>query len=326
VEAHALSTTEPAPLEIEHMQHRFSALCRKSVDGLSERATLPTRGNERPWAATRCDVVKRFAKSLVPGPQRAWAKRLMRRLSHARFVEPYVWETLSDPSLCGAAGQYAEARTDLVELIKAEPRRVIDLGCGNGATAAAVKHAFPAANVMGVERNPAAAHVAAGKLDRVITASIENLDYDVCGVEKGSIDAALILDVLEHLYDPWDVLRRLRPRLSAHAQVVASIPNARNFWLLSHLLDDGAFRYEPNGLLDITHIRFFTRREIESLFSETGYRINRLLSHFDERVPDVLPVHEAGDGAQQKFVLRNLSDDDAKELRTLQFYVVACPA
>jgi trans-aconitate methyltransferase len=232
---------------------------------------------------------------------------------------------LANPSLAGAAGQYPEARAALVDLVRGAPRRLVDLGCGNGATASVAKRRFPLAEVIGIEQNPAAAHLAAERLDRVVTASIENIDYDAHGIGSGSIDVAFLLDVLEHLYDPWDVLSRLRPRLAAQGQLIASIPNVRNYWLLSRLLEDGNFSYAANGLLDITHIRFFTRLEIVRMFAETGYRITSLTSIFDDRVPEVIPI--GGEASvSSKFVLRNLTDDDVTELRTLQFYVVAARA
>jgi SAM-dependent methyltransferase len=269
--------------------------------------------------------MKRIQSSLIPAPYRARAKRVLQRFQPARFREPYLWETLANPSVAGAAGQYPEARPALVDLVRGEPRRLIDLGCGNGATASVAKDRFPDAEVIGVERNPAAAKLAAVRLDRVLMASIENMDYDGYGIREGSVDVAFLLDVLEHLYDPWDALLRLRPRLAPEGQVIASIPNVRNYWLLSHLLNEGQFSYDKNGLLDITHIRFFTRREIERLFAETGYCVKSLTSVIDDRAPEVLPVrHTTKESA--KFVLQNLTAEDVAELRTIQYYVVATPA
>jgi SAM-dependent methyltransferase len=231
---------------------------------------------------------------------------------------------LTDPSQSGAAGQYPAPRTEIVNLIDSTipQRQVIDIGCGNAATARAIKDRFPLAYVIGVEPNPAAAKLAETRLDRIIQAPIDMLDYDALDIKPHTIDTALFLDVLEHLYDPWTALERLRPRLASDAQIIASIPNIRNYWILSNLITKGEFSYGPNGLLDITHIRFFTRREIERLFVETGYRIISLINKFDERVPiDLHPKTEE----LQKFALTNLTDDDIVELRTFQFYVIASP-
>jgi hypothetical protein len=116
----------------------------------------------------------------------------------------------------------------------------------------------------------------------------------------------------------------LRSRLAPAGQIIASIPNARNYWLLSRLVNDGNFSYDSNGLLDITHIRFFTRHEIEKMFAETGYKIVQMVSNYDDRVPEVLPLQSENDRTD-KFVLQNLTANDVKEFRTLQFYVVATP-
>jgi trans-aconitate methyltransferase len=261
---------------------------------------------------------------MVPAPSRVRAKSVIRKLRQAFFPQPYLWQTIAEPTLSGITGQYPTARTELLDLVSGTPRRLVDLGCGNGMTASAAKSRFPEAEVVGIEQNPASAKLAAERLDRVIITSIEQLDYDSHGLAEGSIDVAFLLDVLEHLYDPWDALCRLRSRLAPAGQIIASIPNARNYWLLSRLVNDGNFSYDSNGLLDITHIRFFTRHEIEKMFAETGYKIVQMVSNYDDRVPEVLPLQSENDRTD-KFVLQNLTANDVKEFRTLQFYVVATP-
>jgi hypothetical protein len=79
-------------------------------------------------------------------------------------------------------------------------------------------------------------------------------------------------DVLEHLYDPWMVLRRIRKSLPSDGSIVACIPNAQH-WSVQFRLNSGEFRYEDAGLLDRTHIRWFTKTTIIELFGTTGFEI-----------------------------------------------------
>ena len=241
----------------------------------------------------------------------------------------YTWLELSQPRTLAEKGDtgeyYDRPRTDLIELLQHAPRVVLEAGCGSGATGATLKQAYPQAVVHGVELSVEAAALAANRLDRVICANVEQVDFEESGFAHGSIDTVFFPDVLEHLYDPWNLLVRLRPYLSADAQVVASIPNSRNLWLLMHLLH-GNWDYVEEGLLDVTHIRFFTLKTVRELFEQTGYTIVSLWQNPDGRIPDIPtnpgPVNtvDAGDA-----VLRNLSPVDVAELSTLQFRIVATP-
>jgi len=80
-------------------------------------------------------------------------------------------------------------------------------------------------------------------------------------------------DVLEHLPDPWTVLRQAHGLLNPGGVVVASIPNLRYFPVLKDLVLRGEFEYQRDGVLDRTHLRFFTRKSIGRLFEDTGYSV-----------------------------------------------------
>jgi 2-polyprenyl-3-methyl-5-hydroxy-6-metoxy-1,4-benzoquinol methylase len=138
--------------------------------------------------------------------------------------------------------------------------------------------------------------------------------------DPASIDALLLADVLEHLYDPWHFLVRIRPYLTPDAQIVASIPNVRNLALLGEIAG-GSFSYVPAGLLDVTHIRFFTLREITKLFEQTGYEITSVGGVRDERIARIeatsFPVNlEIG-----SLVIKNVDAATLAELQTIQFYL-----
>jgi hypothetical protein len=91
------------------------------------------------------------------------------------------------------------------------------------------------------------------------------------------VDAWVFGDTLEHLRDPWRMLRRIRERLPTSGAVIACIPNAQH-WSFQSRLNVGLFRYEDEGLFDRTHLRFFTRTTIFEMFQAMGFRIESAVS------------------------------------------------
>lgn len=226
---------------------------------------------------------------------------------------------------------YDRARTPLLDLLPAAPRRLLDVGCGNGATGAAAKERWPGLVAIGIEIVPEAARRAQDRLDRVVVGSAETLDWRAEGI--AGVDAVLLADVLEHLADPWRFLAGLRHALSDDAVVVASIPNVANLWLLEELAS-GRFDYASDGLLDSTHLRFFTRATIASMFDGAGFEIERWERTTDGRVDDLtrhrvlgvmLPVPFGGRVSGRRVSVREVDDEAYQDLRTIQFAVVARP-
>lgn len=238
----------------------------------------------------------------------------------------YPWQLLSmEHGTELHEGYIDQPRSELFPLFDHPPRRVLDVGCFTGATGQAIKQQYPGVQVLGIELNHAAAHVAAGRIDRVFERKIEELDFIAEGIQPGSIDTVILADVLEHIYDPWDMMLRLRPWLTADAQIVASIPNSRNLLLILDLVG-GRWRYEPAGLLDVTHIRFFTKQEIVRFFHETGFEVTKMASAPDVRLNSVVgPAGTATDIDLGKMVLKGVSPEELMELKTLQFLVLAHP-
>lgn len=240
----------------------------------------------------------------------------------------YVWQELANPRGVAEKGvdsvYYRSARTDMIARLRRAPARMLDIGCGAGATGAEIKKAFPSAHVTGIELNKEAAALAQGRVDRILVANVETMDFAEAGIAPGSVDLVFFPDVLEHLYDPWNLLVRIKPFLTKDAQILASIPNVRNLWLLSQLIG-GNWPYAEEGLLDVTHIRFFTKKTAVELFEQTGYRVQAIFANADGRVPALqsngAPVNI--DTAAATF--KNLSPEDLIELRTLQFILDCTP-
>ncbi len=229
------------------------------------------------------------------------------------------------------ADYYDNARTALLDLFPRAPTRLLDVGCGSGATGAVAKERWPGVETIGIEIVPAAAQRATSRLDRVITASAETLD--LAAAQIAGVDGVILADVLEHLVDPWSFLERLRAVLDPAAMVVASIPNIANLWLLDELAA-GRFALLRLKLDARTHLRFFTRQSIAELFDGAGYHIERWERITDGRVDDatrrrvlgvMLPVPLAGRVAGERVTVRGVDDEAYNDLRTIQFTLVARP-
>jgi 2-polyprenyl-3-methyl-5-hydroxy-6-metoxy-1,4-benzoquinol methylase len=167
---------------------------------------------------------------------------------------------------------FATARSEIEPYLPARVERMLDLGCGAGATTAFVKAKRPVAWAGGVEIMPDEARAAEAVCDRVWCGSIETLRLEDA-IAPASLDLLLCLDVLEHLADPWSVVRKLSPLLRPGGRLIVSIPNIRHAKFIWRLLTRGDFRYTDAGLLDRTHLRFFVRDTAIALATSGGLRL-----------------------------------------------------
>lgn len=268
-----------------------------------------------------------FHNSGVDGQATGRVVALMEQLALPAKAGRYLWETLLEVQSADATQYHNWAQTHLFELFDHAPRRVLDIGCGAGGTGGALKAAYPQAEVWGIEVNRAAAEVAATRIDHALAGKFEEIDLDAVGITPGSLDTVIVADVLEHMYDPWRVMVRLKPYLSPDAQVIASIPNIRNLIVMAELAK-GNWHYDEFGLLDITHIRFFTLREVKRFFHETGYRVTQLRYNIDGRLAEFFNRHRNENDFTVEFdrlTLKNVSAEEFGEMCSLQFHVRAQP-
>lgn len=168
-------------------------------------------------------------------------------------------------------------RRDLIAHIKPGDHKILEIGCSSGATGYALKQAGKASEVVGVELTSEAAAIARKKLDRVLQGDIEQIDLPY---PPGYFDYILCGDVLEHLRDPWGLLARLKTYLRDGGRVVSSIPNIRNWRVLTSLVFRGRWDYTASGILDSTHVRFFTKRNMVEMFRNAGYAVEEV-THVD---------------------------------------------
>lgn len=165
---------------------------------------------------------------------------------------------------------FSNARKDVFRFLPEKVERVLEIGCGTGETLSFVKSKYKNSIAVGIELTESAALLAAPKVDLIKNIDIENCN---CTTELGQFDLILLLDVLEHLKDPWKVLKTLvQNNLFPGGTVITSIPNARNHALIFQLLL-GNFEYIESGVRDKTHLRFFTKRSMCRMVKEAGLDI-----------------------------------------------------
>lgn len=159
---------------------------------------------------------------------------------------------------------------DLLRLIPQSSKNVIEIGCSSGALAREFKRSNNV-NWIGVEIDASYAELANRHCDKTIITNIDDCDLDFYK-EFTDRDCWIFGDTLEHFKDPWSVLKNIRAVIPQNGSVIACIPNAQH-WSLITRLAIGDFRYEDSGLLDKTHLRWFTRQTIVELFSSQGFEI-----------------------------------------------------
>jgi O-antigen biosynthesis protein len=240
----------------------------------------------------------------------------------------HVWQRCLDIKNASEGSYHAYFNPQLLDLLAHSPRHLLDIGCANGILGKYVKDSTPGARVTGIEPNQAAAAAARANIDVALCGKFEDFDLVKEGIPHGSIDTVVAADVLEHMYDPWHTLVNLKPYLSKDAQLIISIPNTRHINLIAQLADGGAWTYAERGLLDITHIRFFTLKEMAAMLEQTGYRLE-LVSHFID--PSFHEFYEAAKNKPQinirvgRMSLEGITTQDLTELCTWQFFMRARP-
>lgn len=150
-------------------------------------------------------------------------------------------------------------------------KRVLEIGCGPGSITR-ILYDQNQCSVTGIELDQDAIRLVAPYCDRVISADLNNTDWNHLKSELGTFETIVAADVLEHLYDPWKVLSDLRTLLKIDGEIVISLPHVGHAAIAACLVS-GSFEYRDWGLLDRTHIRFFGLKDIDSLFSEAGLTI-----------------------------------------------------
>lgn len=165
---------------------------------------------------------------------------------------------------------YSNVRSEITPLLPPTATRILDIGCGVGATAAWLKSRYPEAYTIGVEGNSALLPQLSQNVDEPHIADLNGPLPDV-----GSTDLVLLLDVLEHLIHPEAVLERVVAVMAEHATVIISLPNIAHLSVSLPLLFLGRFTYTNGGILDRTHLHFFYKESALSLARRAGLEVEK---------------------------------------------------
>lgn len=211
---------------------------------------------------------------------------------------------------------YGHERPEVVALVPEDAGRVLDIGCAAGRLGAAIKRRQPC-HVMGVELDHVVAERARAQLDEV---RVLDLNRDHLDLSADSLDCVVCADVLEHLVDPWSVVGTVREALRPGGTLVVSIPNIRNLGILTQIAE-GTFDYADAGILDRTHLRFFTRRTFTQLLVDAGFHIEHCSAVQD---PSVVVDRDRVQGSVTslsvgRLSIANVTPGEIDELATVQF-------
>lgn len=158
-------------------------------------------------------------------------------------------------------------------------QKVLDVGCSEGELGAIIKEKFNS-KVYGIEISEKAIEIAKKRLDKVMKINIE----DEFELDEKNFDVIIFADILEHLYNPEQCINKFKKYLADDGYFIISIPNIAN-WLIRLKLLFGNFDYEPAGILDDTHIRFFTFKSIKKMIEKLGLKIKKIDCTYNINIP-----------------------------------------
>lgn len=168
---------------------------------------------------------------------------------------------------------YGQDRKEMQSLIPVGIKSILDVGCSNGQFGANLKKQNPYISVWGIEPFKEAADIAKEVLDNVVN---NVFNTELPELKNKKFDCITFNDVLEHLVNPEQALQDCHVYLNKDGYVVASIPNILYFPIIFEVLKKEDWKYESVGILDNTHLRFFTEKSIIRLFEENGFKIVKI--------------------------------------------------
>jgi 2-polyprenyl-3-methyl-5-hydroxy-6-metoxy-1,4-benzoquinol methylase len=207
------------------------------------------------------------------------------------------------------AEYFSGSRADMLKYLPNQPKRSLEFGCGDGCFSMLLKEKF-GTETWAVEIDEEAAKKATERLDKVIKADALEAIKEI---PDNYFDAIIFFDILEHLTDPYNLLNKAALKLAKGGVVIASIPNIRYWRVLIDLVAHGNWEYQTHGVLDKTHLRFFTRKSTVKMFEESGFEILTL--------EGIHPTRSKNFKIINAIFLNAISD-----ARFKQFAVVARPA
>jgi 2-polyprenyl-3-methyl-5-hydroxy-6-metoxy-1,4-benzoquinol methylase len=161
-------------------------------------------------------------------------------------------------------------RTDMLDFLPSEYSKVLEVGCNVGNFR---QFLCKPCEYWGIEPFKEAAEIAKTKMDKVLVGFYDQI---VSEIPDNYFDLIIANDVIEHMEQPWNFLQSIKKKMTIDASIVLSIPNVRHYYNLKELLLEKDWKYKDQGILDITHLRFFTEKSIIRLLDENGFMIEKM--------------------------------------------------
>ena len=168
---------------------------------------------------------------------------------------------------------FSQVRSEIEDLLPNYSKETLDIGCGDGATLEWIKASKRCEKTYGIEISESSYLKAKKILDETLNINIEKEKNFF--MEK-KFDLILVLDVIEHLIDPWKFLNLIKSRLNEGGSIIISVPNIRHYSILKDLIFFGNWEYSQSGILDRTHLRFFTKKTLKKIFEKEKLNIEML--------------------------------------------------
>ncbi len=166
-------------------------------------------------------------------------------------------------------GYYNDDREEMLVFLPKKATKILDVGCGNGVFSNSIIRKSNA-EVWGIELMPKEAEIARKTLHKVFTGPCEE---QINNLPDNYFEAIYFNDVLEHLVDPYMVLEKIKSKLAPNGVIISSIPNIRYHNVFIKLIFKKEFEYQSFGVLDKTHLRFFTGKSIKNMYQNLGFEI-----------------------------------------------------
>ena len=216
-----------------------------------------------------------------------------------------------------SSGYFDNTKTNLLNLIPVELKNgnLLEIGAAGANTLIYAKENGYAKKIFGIElcklENSNQGHKL---LDDFIIGDIEELDIPY---NENYFDVIICGDVLEHLVDPYNMVVKLKKYLKDDGVFIASIPNIRKFSIFYTIFVKGDFKYADSGILDKTHLRFFTKKNMIELFEKNGYKVHSIIAS------DKCDIKRYAKRLRLFRLFKCLISFLFREFSTMQFHIVA---
>lgn len=213
---------------------------------------------------------------------------------------------------------YKKERMEVIQLVDKTSLKILDVGCGAGTLGKILKSEVPGREIWGVELSDIVAYEAEKFLDNVACADASKW---VPPVKEEYFNTIIFADVLEHLPDPFQTLKHYLKWLAPDGQIIISIPNIR-YWGIILDLANGNWTYRDSGILDKTHLRFFTLNEIRKMVDRCGLEIQVLNASADDNINN-LPKGEKVNLSFGNIIIQNIDAVESREFFHFQYILSA---